>query len=95
MFYSFFTLNLTDILRKELRVCHKLYFSNPYIYAIEYYIMYRLKNLTTLGCKDTGIYKLEFVTKTQFFCPDSLIYPIKTKLYKCLIFLSMLKEKKD
>ena len=70
------------VLPKELSFCHKLYFSNLYIFATQcrmtfdisnYEFCLSLNNLsvkyqrfTSLDCKDTGIRQFEFVTKTQF-----------------------------
>jgi len=66
---------------KELNLCHKLKFSNPYIYwtwccrllifqtkIIWCNRTHSLKYLTstTMGCRDIGIRKSEFVSKTQF-----------------------------
>ena len=52
--------NTAKIIKKESS-CHKLKFSNPYIY-----LRISLKNQrsTTSGCKDVGIKKAEFVAKT-------------------------------
>ena len=64
--------------RKELSLCHKLKFSNPYIFTtgrrrpliFQTYSnrIHSLKYLrsTTMGCTDIRIRKFEFVTKTQF-----------------------------
>ena len=74
---------------KELSLCPKLKFSNPYIFTtgrrrpliFQTYInrILSLKYLrsTTLGCKDIRIRKFEFVTKTQFLC--ILLRKIKTR----------------
>ena len=66
---------------KELSLCHKLKYSTPCIFAtcwckllkfqtliIWSNIIYSLEYLrsTTLGCKDKGIRKSEFVVQTQF-----------------------------
>ena len=76
---------------KEWSLCHKLKFSNPYIYGTWYYrllifqtkIMWcnRINSLkylrsTTLGCRDIGFRKSEFVSKTQFLC---IVRKIKTR----------------
>jgi len=75
---------------KELNLCLKLKFSNPYIYIYGTWCcrllifltkiiwcnrIHSLKYLrsTTMGCKDRGIWKSEFVSKTlQFLCPLSI-----------------------
>ena len=69
---------------KELSLCYKLKFSNPYIFTtgwrrsliFQTYIIWsnRIHSLkylrfTTVGCKDIRIRKYEFVTKTQFLYP--------------------------
>jgi len=69
------------ILIKELSLCHKLKFSNPYIYGTwccrllifqtKIILCNRIHSLkylrsTTLGCRDIRIRKSEFVSKTQF-----------------------------
>ena len=69
-------------MKGELSLCHKLKFSNPYIFSTWQYKplifqtqiiwsnrIYSLKYLisTTLAGKDIVVNKLEFVTKTQFF----------------------------
>ena len=63
---------------KELSLCHKLLFSNSYIFAILCYrlqtkISVRSNNLSLkyqkfswLGMKDIGLRKFEFVAKSQF-----------------------------
>ena len=66
---------------KELSFCHKLKFSNPYIYGtwccrlliFQTKIIWcnKIRSLkylrsTTLGCRHIEIRKSEFVTKTQF-----------------------------
>ena len=66
---------------KELSLCHKIQFSNPYIYGTWWCKLlifqtkivwcnktHSLKYLrsTVLGCRDIGIRKSEFVSKTQF-----------------------------
>ena len=73
--------SITNGLSKELSLCHKLKFSNPYIHGtwccrllifqtkiIWCNRIYSLKYLRsmTLGCRDIGIRKSEFVSKTQF-----------------------------
>ena len=72
---------------KELSLCHKLWFSNPYIFGPQcrkplmfhtYFIWsnrshsLKCQRSTTLGCKDIGKGKSEFVAKTQFNCPSLL-----------------------
>ena len=68
---------------KELSLCHKLKYSNPYIYwtwccrllifqtkiiwCNKVHILKYLRS-TTMGCRDIGIIKLEFVSKTQLLC---------------------------
>ena len=34
----------------------------------------KYQRFTPLGCKDIGIRKSEFVTKTQFLCPCNQLY---------------------
>ena len=66
---------------KELSPCHKFWFSNPYIFwtlgrkplIFQTYIIWsnrshslKCQRSTTLGSKDIGIRKSQFVTKTQF-----------------------------
>jgi len=72
----------------ELSLCHKLWFSNPYILATQCRrpklfqtmntsrsnnLNLKYKRFTKSGCKDIGIKKLEFVAKTQFLSSDSCI----------------------
>ena len=67
--------------RKELTLCHKLWFSNPYIFGLQRrkplifqtYIFWsnksrslKFQKFTTLESKDIGIRKSEFVAKSQF-----------------------------
>ena len=74
---------------KELSFCHKLKFSNPYIYGtwccrllifqtkiIWCNRIHSLKYIryTTLGCRNIGIRKSEFVSKTQFLLYTPCIY---------------------
>ena len=66
---------------KELSLCHKLWFSNPYIFGFQRRkplkfqtmtfvrsnnISLKYQRFTTLGSKDIGIRKSEFVAKNQF-----------------------------
>ena len=66
---------------KELSFCHKLYFSNLYIFVTHCCkpLIFQTMNsvrpnnpslkyqgFTSSDCKDIGIRKFEFVTKTQF-----------------------------
>ena len=68
---------------KELSLCHELWFSNPYIYGFQRRrpltfqtmtsfrsnsISLKYQRFTTLGSKNIGIRKSEFVAKTQFLC---------------------------
>ena len=74
---------ISELILKELSFCHKLYFSNIYIFAIQCrrplifqtmnsvrpnYLSLKYKRITKSDCKDTGIRQYEFVTKTQFLC---------------------------
>ena len=86
--YCTFSKQFDIILKgKELSLCHKLKFSNPYIFAIlkcislifqtqiiSSNIIHSLKYLrsTTISCKDIGIRKSEFVAKTQFLSAFSI-----------------------
>ena len=82
---KFFLLKLKKwyilVKRNELSLCHKLKFSNSFIFAISLYKpvivwtliiwaygIHSLKylSITTLGCKDIVIRKSEFVAKSQF-----------------------------
>ena len=73
-----------------MSLCHKLWFYNSYIFGIQcrkslifqtYIIwsnrIHSLKYLrsTTLESKDIWFRKAEFVTKTQFLCKTSQIFP--------------------
>jgi len=58
-FYLFFQLRA-----KELSLCHKLWFSNHYIYKSQ---LLKYQTLKPPGCKDIGIIKFEFVPKPNFF----------------------------
>ena len=66
---------------KELTLCNKLWFSNPYIFGLQRRKPLKFQNMTfvrsksislkyqrftTLGSKDIGIRKSEFVAKSQF-----------------------------
>ena len=66
---------------KELSLCQKLWFYKPYIFGNQCLrsltiqtmtsvrsnnISLKYRRLTSLGSKDIGIKKKEFVTKTQF-----------------------------
>ena len=66
---------------KELSLCHKLEFSNPYIFKPQFCrpLIFQTMNCvrsdnlslknqrcTQTGCKDIGILNFEFVAKTQF-----------------------------
>ena len=88
--------NLCNV--KEVIFCHKLKLSNPYIFAICWrkplifqtlailsIIIYSLKyqRSTTLGCKDIGILKIDFVTETHFLC--NFLYKLE-RIYKTNIF---------
>ena len=68
---------------KELTLCHKLWFSNPYIFGFQRRkplifqtmtfdrsknISLKYQRFTTLASKDIGIRKSEFVAKSQFLC---------------------------
>ena len=81
--YHFYKLNCIymNFRKKELSLCHKLWFSNPNIFEtqcrkpliFQTYIFWSnkshsLKNqrFTTLESTDIGIRKSEFVAKTQF-----------------------------
>jgi len=81
--------------QKELIPCHKLLFSNPYIFGthcrkpliFQTYIIrsnrshsLKCQRSKTLGSQDKGIRKSEFVTKTQFLYQFSLIQ-IESKIY--------------
>ena len=78
--YTYILLN-RSINRKELNLCHKLFFSKPYIFGFQCRrpqifqtmnsvrsnnISLKYKRFTTLDSKAKGIKKSEFVTKTQF-----------------------------
>ena len=73
---------------KELSLCHKLWFSNSYIFAVQCYrhftfqtmtsvrsnnISLKYQRFTTLGSKDMGIRKTEFVARTQFLYLAALL----------------------
>ena len=60
--FVFFVLQIT----KELSICQKLWFYNPYIFATQYrisnfefvqmkYLRFKYQRFKTLGCKDIGI----------------------------------------
>ena len=94
---------------KELYHCDKLKYSNPFIVAtwwckplifqtyleIEFSRNHSLKyrRSATLGCKDIGIRKLEFVAKTQFLCYKLLKRWIS--LISNLYLAKVLLKKKD
>ena len=69
------------LFQKELTICIKLWFSNPYIFGFQRRkslifqnisfvrsknISLKYQRFTTLGSKDIGIWKSEFVAKSQF-----------------------------
>ena len=76
--------NKTSSETNEFSFCHKLCFSNPYIFAtrsrsrplifqnINFVgsnsLNLKYQSFTLSGCKDKGIRKFEFVAKTQFLC---------------------------
>ena len=79
--YYCYTSYMCNDATKELSLCHKLWFYNSYIFGIQCYKslifqtyiiwsnrIHSLKYLrsTTLGYKDIGFRKAEFVAKTQF-----------------------------
>jgi len=101
---------------KELSLCHKLKYSNPFIYwtwccrllifqtkIIWCNKIHSLKYLrsTTLGCRDIGIIKLEFVSKTQLLyrlhiCDSDWLNFIHFLGYKYKIRLvSLLRKRED
>ena len=68
---------------KELSLCHKLWFSYPYIFATQCLrphvfqnkytvrsnnLSLKYQRFTPSGSKDMGIKKFKFVTKNQFLC---------------------------
>ena len=93
-------------LKKELSLCHKLWFSNPYIFGTQCrkslifhtYIIWtdrsrslKCQRSTTLGSKDTGIRKSKFVAKTQLLChASSHISSSKQAIDKKKIFFNSL-----
>ena len=81
---------------KELSFCHKLEFSNPYIFAtgwrkpliLQTYMIWSNRNHSlkylrsmSLGCKDIGIGKSKFVAKTQFLSFDIFRIFIKNRIF--------------
>ena len=71
----------TQKTKKELSLCHKLRFLNPYIFRTQCHrpqifqtmncvsssdLCLKYQRFTPLGCQDISIRKFEFVTKTQF-----------------------------
>ena len=78
VFYFIFLYFSYSKLIQELSLCHKLKYSNSYIFNIWYYKPLRFQTnviwsnkfivwrSTTFGSKDIVIRKLEFVAKTQF-----------------------------
>ena len=50
---------------KGLSICHKLWFSNPYIFGTRQ-ILLKYQRFTSSGCRDKGIRKFVFVPKAQF-----------------------------
>ena len=77
----------------ELSLCHKLRFSNPYIFATQWRwpaifqimntVRSNLKNqrFTSSGCNDISIKRFEFVSETQFLlivCKILIFPPIHT-----------------
>ena len=81
---------------KELSLCHKLKFSNPYIYwtwccrllIFQTKIIwgnrihsFKYLRSTTLCCREIGIRKSEFVSKTQFLSLYSSFKIIKGAVY--------------
>ena len=61
---------------KELSLCHKLWFSNPYIFATQcrkYFcwennLSLKYLRFTQSRCKDLGIRQFEIAATTQFHC---------------------------
>ena len=95
----------TKFLWKELTLCNKLWFSNPYIFGfqslkpLKFQTMtfVRSKNIslkshrfTKLGSKDIGIRKSEFVAKCQFLYRDKRI-----ACWKYVTKISEIKERKN
>ena len=95
--FKIFLIDFEKFPGKELSLCHKLKFSNPYIYGtwccrllifqtkiIWCNRIHSLKFLrsTTLGCRDIGIRKSEFVSKTQFICFELAKELLETKFEK-------------
>ena len=92
--------------RKELSFCHKFRFSNSYIFAIQCRrpLIFQTMNSVSSnslslkqqmfapsGCKDIGIWKLEFVGKTKFLYIMKTI--VITKLGRfCFVLDDRLKE---
>ena len=73
--------NLCTGFTMELRVCHKLKFSNLFIFPTwcKPSLIHSLKYLrsTTLGYKDFRIRKSEFAAKTQFLLQVYSVYTIQ------------------
>jgi len=91
---------------KELSLCHKLKYSTPCIFAtcwckllkfqtliILSNIIYSLEYLrsTTLGCKDKGIRKSEFVVQTQFLSCFFFWHPTCFQSFLLLLKMYLLK----
>jgi len=87
------SLNLS--VTKELSLCHKLWFSKPSILGTQYreplifqtYIIWsnrshslKCQRSTTLGCKNIGKRKSEFVTKNQFLFRTLILLAYKFSL---------------
>ena len=84
---------------KELSFCHKLWFSNPVIFATRYCrsLIFQTMNcasyslslkyqwFTPSGCKDIRIRIFEFVTKTQFLFLFYILQKRKRNLLMCRI----------
>ena len=93
--------------RKELSFfCHKLRFSNPYIFATRFRwsLIFQTMNsvwsnsrslkyqrFTRSGCKDIGIRKFEIVAKTQFLSWCFMFAYVEVKI-KEFNFLSLIRK---
>ena len=73
---------------KELSLCHKSQFSIPislkqdgvnlwyfklWLFDPSEFIVWNIYGSTTLGCRDKGIKKSEFVAITQFLCQQNMM----------------------
>ena len=73
-----------------LSLCHKLWFSNPYIFRTRQ-ILLKYQRFTSSGCRDNGIRKFVFVPKVQFLSslivPCNIQFPISSGYFSTSSFL--------